>query len=181
MVRHAHAGGAVLFDRDGTLIIDVPYNGDPDLVVPAPHAAEALDLVRRAGVPFAVITNQSGVARGMITEHDVRRVNDRVEELLGPIPVWAVCIHGPGAGCSCRKPQPGLVLDAAATLGVAPGACIVIGDSESDRLAAENAGCKAILIRDEGSGTEFGYEIAGNLLDAVRLALSTINASRLRH
>ncbi|HVM41402.1 MAG TPA: HAD-IIIA family hydrolase, partial [Acidimicrobiia bacterium] len=66
---------AVLFDRDGTLVVDVPYNGDPDRVVPAPGAKEAVERLRQAGVATAVISNQSGVARGLITADDVARVN----------------------------------------------------------------------------------------------------------
>jgi histidinol-phosphate phosphatase family protein len=111
---------AVLFDRDGTLIVDVPCNADPALVRPVPGARDALDRLRRAGVPLGVVTNQAGVAKGLIGEEALREVNMRVEELLGPFGVWAVCPHDDGDGCDCRKPRPGLVVRAAAALGVAP-------------------------------------------------------------
>ncbi len=123
---------AVLFDRDGTLVLDVPYNGDPDRVEPVPGAASALARLRAAGVPTAVVSNQSGIARGLLTEAQVRAVNARVEELLGPLGPWAWCPHGPDDGCDCRKPAPGLILRAAARLGVDPARCVVIGDIGAD-------------------------------------------------
>ncbi|MFD0658976.1 D-glycero-alpha-D-manno-heptose-1,7-bisphosphate 7-phosphatase [Thermocatellispora tengchongensis] len=131
---------AVLFDRDGTLVRDVPYNADPALVEPMPGAREALDRLRAAGLPIGVVTNQSGVARGLIAEPALRAVNARVEELLGPFDVWAVCPHGEADGCACRKPRPGLVLRAAAALGVRPADCVVIGDIGRDIEAARAAG-----------------------------------------
>lgn len=74
---------AVLFDRDGTLVEDVPYNGDPAAVRPMPTARAALQRLRRAGVRAGVVSNQSGIARGLITESQVRAVNARVDLLLG--------------------------------------------------------------------------------------------------
>jgi D-glycero-D-manno-heptose 1,7-bisphosphate phosphatase len=138
--------GAVLFDRDGTLVLDVAYNGDPDKVVPVPGAARAVARLRDAGVPLALISNQSGVARGLLTMADVDAVNRRLEELVGPLGPWLVCPHGPDDGCRCRKPAPGLVLAAAAALGVDPAACVVIGDIGADMGAATAAGARAILV-----------------------------------
>ena len=137
---------AVLFDRDGTLVHDVPYNGDPELVTPRPGAREALDRLRRRGLPIAVVSNQSGVARGVLEADQVERVNRRVAELVGPIATWAVCMHGPDDGCACRKPQPGLVLEAAARLGVAPEHCAVVGDIGADVEAARAAGARGVLV-----------------------------------
>ncbi|MFI9237579.1 HAD-IIIA family hydrolase [Streptomyces sp. NPDC053079] len=137
---------AVLFDRDGTLVENVPYNGDPRRVVPMAGARSALALLRRRGVRTGVITNQSGVARGLITAAQMRRVNERVERLLGPFDVWAVCPHGPEDGCGCRKPAPGLVLAAARELGLSPGDCAVIGDIGSDMEAAAAAGALGVLV-----------------------------------
>ena len=99
---------AVLFDRDGTIVVDVPYNGDPDLVQPMPGAREVLDDLRSRGIRLGVVTNQSGIARGYVTRHQVDAVNARVEELLGPFDVWEVCPHGTSDGCACRKPGPGM-------------------------------------------------------------------------
>ncbi len=137
---------AVLFDRDGTLVVDVPYNGDPGRVEPIPGARAALDRVRERGVRTAVVSNQSGVARGLLTAEAVAAVNARVEELLGPLGPWAICPHGPEDGCACRKPAPGLVLEAARALAVAPGRCAVIGDIGADVEAARAAGARGILV-----------------------------------
>ena len=90
---------AVIFDRAGTLVIDVPYNGDPKLVEPFADARQALDRLRERGLPLAVVSNQSGVARGLIDEEQVRAVNARVDELLGPFAVWLYCPHGPDDAC----------------------------------------------------------------------------------
>jgi histidinol-phosphate phosphatase family protein len=137
---------AVLFDRDGTLLVDVPYNGDPDRVVPMPRAREALDRLRAAGIPTAIVSNQSGVGRGLLGAHDVAAVNRRMEELLGPVGPLVVCPHAPGAGCSCRKPAPGLVFRAAEALGVEPERCVVVGDIGADVEAARAAGARAVLV-----------------------------------
>jgi histidinol-phosphate phosphatase family protein len=137
---------AVLFDRDGTLVADVPYNGDPDRVVPMPGAREALARLRAAGVATAVVSNQSGVARGRLSPEQVEAVNRRVEELLGPLGPWLVCPHGPDDGCRCRKPAPGLVEAAAGALGVETGDCVVIGDIGADVEAALAAGARAVLV-----------------------------------
>jgi histidinol-phosphate phosphatase family protein len=137
---------AVLLDRDGTLVEDVPYNGDPDRVVPVPGAAAALGRLRSAGVALALVSNQSGVARGLLTLADVAAVNDRLVELVGPVGPWFVCPHGADEGCTCRKPAPGMILAAAAALGVRPGDCVLIGDIGSDMDAARAAGARAILV-----------------------------------
>ena len=137
---------AVLLDRDGTLVEDVPYNGDPARVVAMPGARAGLDRLRAAGVPVAVVSNQSGVARGLLTMAQVEAVNRRVEEVLGPLGAWVVCPHGPDDGCGCRKPAPGLVLRAAETLGVDPRRCAVVGDIGSDVEAARAAGARPVLV-----------------------------------
>jgi histidinol-phosphate phosphatase family protein len=161
---------AVLFDRDGTLVEDVPYNGEPDLVRPVPEARTALDRLRRAGVAVAVITNQSGVARGLLTPEQVLAVNRRVDELLGPFATWAVCPHGPEEGCRCRKPAPGLVIDAARQLGVDARDCAVVGDIGADVEAAAAAGARGVLVPTEVTRPEEvarAPEVAVGLMDAV--------------
>jgi HAD superfamily hydrolase (TIGR01662 family) len=137
---------AVLFDRDGTLVVDVPYNGDPSLVEPMPKAAEALARLRAAGIATGVVTNQSGIGRGIVSMAGAVAVNARVDELLGPFDVWQMCPHAPDAGCACRKPSPGLIRAAAAALGSVPERCVVVGDIGSDVEAARAAGATAILV-----------------------------------
>lgn len=148
-MRTPQAVEAVLFDRDGTLIADVPYNGDPAAVRPVPGARRTLARLRSAGVPVAIVTNQSGIARGWFTEVDLRRVHARVDELLGPFGAIEHCPHGDADGCGCRKPRPGLVLAAAARLGVDPGACLVVGDTVADLRAAEAAGAVGVLVPND--------------------------------
>nr|WP_231921593.1 HAD-IIIA family hydrolase [Micromonospora auratinigra] len=137
---------AVLLDRDGTLIEDVPYNGDPEKVRPVPGAREALDELRAAGLRLAVVTNQSGLARGLFTADDLRRVNARVEELLGPFDAWQVCPHGEPDGCACRKPAPGMLHAAARALDTTPARCVMVGDIGADMAAAAAAGAAGVLV-----------------------------------
>ncbi|MBV8724422.1 MAG: HAD family hydrolase [Candidatus Eremiobacteraeota bacterium] len=139
---------AVLFDRDETLVVDVPFNGDPEKVQPAPNARALLDRLRAAGLPLAVVSNQSGVGRGLLTLEAVDAVNRKIEELLGPFAGFFVCPHTPQDACECRKPKPKLILDAAAALGVDPACCVYVGDRQSDVEAARNAG--AIPLKVEG-------------------------------
>jgi histidinol-phosphate phosphatase family protein len=162
---------AVLFDRDGTLIVDVPYNGDPALVRPMPGARRALELLRSCGMPLAVVSNQSAVAHGILTERQVCAVNARAEELLGPIGTWLFCPHAPRDGCACRKPAPGLVLRAAKLLGVAPGRCAVVGDIDADMQAAAAAGARGVLVPTPHTAAQQiarAPETAPDLLTAVR-------------
>jgi D-glycero-D-manno-heptose 1,7-bisphosphate phosphatase len=166
---------AVLFDRDGTLVIDVPYNGDPALVRAVPTAASAIRRLREAGLSTGVITNQSGVARGLVTPEQLIAVNGRVEELLGPFDVWACCPHAETDGCRCRKPQPGLVFDACAALGVSPAETVVIGDIGSDMGAAHAAGATGILVPTSATRTReiaLAPIVAGDLSEAVDLVLA---------
>ncbi len=166
---------AVLLDRDGTLVADVPYNGDPERVRLMPGAAEALGRLRAAGVATAVVTNQSGIARGVLTRDQVDAVNAKVAELLGPVGAFFVCPHGPGDGCSCRKPAPGLVLEAAAALGVPPASCVLVGDIGADVEAARAAGARAILVPTPQTRPEevtAAPEVAADLLAAVQLLLA---------
>jgi histidinol-phosphate phosphatase family protein len=137
---------AVLFDRDGTLVHDVPYNGDPLLVRPVDGAVEAVAAVRRAGLRTAVVTNQSGVGRGLLVPEEVAAVNAMVDALLGPFDSWQVCPHVDEDRCECRKPRPAMILGAARRLGVFPGSCVVIGDTGGDVDAARNAGARAVLV-----------------------------------
>ncbi len=138
----------MLFDRDETIVVDVPFNGDPAKVVPAPNARELLDRLRAAGLPLAVVSNQSGIGRGLLTIEQVDAVNRKIGELLGPFAGFFVCPHAPDDACECRKPKPKLILDAARALGVRPACCVVVGDRDSDVEAARSAG--AIPLKVDG-------------------------------
>ncbi|MGQ5265292.1 HAD-IIIA family hydrolase, partial [Micromonospora sp. ZYX-F-536] len=137
---------AVLLDRDGTLIEDVPFNGDPEKVRPVPGARVALDRLRAAGLRLAVVTNQSGLARGYFTGEQMRAVHARVEELLGGFDAWLICPHDDADGCGCRKPAPGLVHAAARELGTSASRCVVVGDIGRDVAAALAAGAAGVLV-----------------------------------
>lgn len=169
---------AVLLDRDGTLIEDVPYNGDPDKVRPVPGAREALDRLRAAGLRLGVVSNQSGLARRFFDETDLARVNARVEELLGPFDTWRVCPHDSGGGCGCRKPAPGLVCSAAHDLDTTPERCVVIGDIGGDVTAALAAGASPVLVPTPATRPEEVAEaptVADTLTGAVELVLRRLN------
>lgn len=177
--RRSAAGGglpeAVLFDRDGTLVVDVPYNGDPARVSPMPSALAAVSALRDRGIPVGVVSNQSGVARGLLTRAQVEAVRRRVDALFGPFDLWAVCPHGPQDGCGCRKPGPGLVLAACARLGAAPEHTVVLGDIGSDVRAARAAGARGVLVPTpvtRPEEIEAAEETAPDLLAAVRLVLA---------
>jgi len=167
---------AILLDRDGTLIEDVPYNRDPQLVRPLPGVRVALERARNAGVKLAVISNQSGVGRGLIEPHELARVNARVEELLGPLGPWLICPHAPVDRCGCRKPAPGLIVRAAALLGVPPSRCAVIGDIGADVEAARAVGARAVLVPTAVTRPEeaaAASEVADSLADAVARLLES--------
>ena len=164
----------VLLDRDGTLVEDVPYNGDPDLVRPLPGAREALDRLRGEGVRLAVVSNQSGVGRGLLTADQVDAVNGRVATLLGPFEGFYVCPHAPDDGCECRKPAPGLIKQALADTGVPPDRTLMVGDIGADMGAAEAAGVSGVLVptpvtrREE---VDTAPRVAETLSEVVELAL----------
>ena len=157
---------AVLFDRDGTLVHDVPYNGDPAQVRPVAGARDAVQRLRAAGVKVGVVSNQSGVARGALGLDDVARVNARVDELIGPFDTWQICPHGEDDGCGCRKPAPGMVLAAAEELGVAPDRIVLVGDIGTDVAAGEAAGARAYLVPTPVTRAE---EVAAARLTAANL------------
>jgi histidinol-phosphate phosphatase family protein len=170
---------AVLLDRDDTLILDVPYNGDPEKVEPLPGVREALQRLRDAHIPTAVISNQSGIGRGLLTEAQVRAVNAKADALLGPLDAWLFCPHAPEDGCDCRKPAPGLVRRAAARLGVPPERCVVIGDIGADMQAARAAGARAVLVptpRTRPEEVAAAPAVASDFAAAVEIAMSGARA-----
>lgn len=166
---------ALLFDRDGTLVEDLPGNTDPDRVAPMPGARAAIRRARSEGLAVGVITNQNAVGHGKATLEQVEAINRRVEELLGPFDTWQICPHAPTDGCGCRKPAPGLIKAAAAALGVDPDRCAVIGDIGSDIDAAAAAGARSVLVPARATRpTEIAAApvVAANVGRAVDLVLA---------
>ncbi len=165
----------MLFDRDDTLIADVPYNGDPSKVRAVPGARAAVDEVRRHGIPVGVVTNQSGIGQGLLSAHQVAAVNAEVTRRLGPFQVWEICPHTAADGCACRKPRPGMLLAACRRLGVDPALSVYIGDIGADMDAAEAAGARGILVptaRTRAEEIAAAETVAETLGEAVQIALA---------
>ena len=137
---------AVLLDRDGTLVADVPYNGDPRRVWPLEGVRAALDRLRGAGIPTAVVSNQSGVGRGLIRPEALRGRQRPHRGAARTAGARAVVSSRARRRCGCRKPAPGLLLEAARRLGVEPERCVMVGDIGSDMEAAGAAGAQGILV-----------------------------------
>ena len=149
MTRSPGRRPALFLDRDGTIMVDVGYPRDPARVELLPGAAAALAALAPHAA-LVIISNQSGLARGRITPAEAAAVHARLIELLAAAGVAIAgayyCPHGPDHGCRCRKPAPGLLLDAAADLDLDLAASIVIGDKPSDVAAGRAAGCTAALL-----------------------------------
>jgi D-glycero-D-manno-heptose 1,7-bisphosphate phosphatase len=152
---------AVFFDRDNTLIAGNEYLGDPAGVVLVPRAAEAVARVRRMGFAAVVVSNQSGVARGMFTEDAVRSVNARMDELLRADDADAIidrheyCPYHPDGtvelyrrDSDLRKPRPGMILLAADRMAIDLSRSWLVGDAPRDVEAGAAAGCRTILVVD---------------------------------
>lgn len=165
---------AVFLDRDGTIIRQVTYLFRPEQVELLPGAAEGLRALREHGYLLVVVTNQSGVARGIFAEADIVRVHDRLQTLLceqgAGIDAYYYCPHYPeGQGiyrraCDCRKPGTGLLERATRDLGLDPAQSYVVGDRETDVLAGARMGCRTVLVR-----TGYGQQMldGGDLDDLV--------------
>ncbi len=137
---------AVLFDRDGTLVVDEPALRDPARVRLVPGARVALDRLREAGIAVGIVTNQPAVGEGRLSPLELTAIHARLTALAGPFAAIETCVHSAADGCVCRKPQPGLVLAAAERLALEPQDCVVVGDIGSDVAAAAAAGARAILV-----------------------------------
>jgi D,D-heptose 1,7-bisphosphate phosphatase len=154
---------AVFIDKDGTLVTDVPYNADPAKITLAPFAGMALARLKQAGFLLVLVTNQSGVARGYFPEIMLVGVFNQLNRLLGEEGVRLddcfYCPHHPQAvvkkyrcSCDCRKPQPGMLLEAAKKHDLDLGQSWMIGDILDDVEAGARAGCRTILL-DNGHET----------------------------
>jgi D-glycero-D-manno-heptose 1,7-bisphosphate phosphatase len=149
---------AVFVDRDGTLIADPGYLSDPGAVRLMPGAAAAIARLNRAGYPVILVTNQSGIGRGMYDEAAFQAVQRRVEALLADagarVDATYFCPHAPDRDppCDCRKPEPGLFLRAANEHGLDLSASYFIGDRARDVEPAARWGAVGILVGDEGAG-----------------------------
>ena len=184
---------AVFLDRDGTLTEEVGYVNHPSRLRLLPRAAEAIRRLNAAGVAAVVVTNQAGIARGYFSESVLHAVNDALRDQLAHagarLDGLYACLHHPTEGespyraqCECRKPKPGLLLRAAAELGLDLTRSTMVGDKASDLVPARAVGADAVLVLTGYGRGEWEYQrerfevvpdhVAGDLLDAVEWALA---------
>ena len=143
---------AAFLDRDGVINEEVHYLHEPAKTVLIPGVAEALNKIHEHGYLAVIVTNQSGIARGMYGEPEMHSVHAKIKELLAAdgadFDAVYFCPHPPTAECSCRKPKPGMLLQAAKDLNIDVKNSLMIGDRLSDVNAGINAGCrKSYLVR----------------------------------
>jgi D-glycero-D-manno-heptose 1,7-bisphosphate phosphatase len=174
---------AVFLDRDGVIIEDAHYLDDPHRLQLVPGSADAIAALNRAGWPVVVVTNQSGVGRGLFPLQAVEQVHDHLRQLLAGygarLDAIHYCPHHPEAElpefrqqCDCRKPRPGLLTRAAQELGLDLAASWMIGDRESDLAAGAAVGCRTVLVR-----TGYGSQVNAAALDRDTLNLEIIAAN----
>lgn len=165
------AGAAALFvDRDGTIIQNVPYLADPDLVSVIPGIVETLSAFRAEGYAIIVVSNQSGVARGLCSVPQYKAVEERVQALLGGAAadlVYSCPFHPDGFGAFAidhpsRKPGAGMIVDAASRFSIDLARSVMVGDSLADMQAAADAGVGRLVhvltghgVRDKAMVEEF--------------------------
>ena len=194
----AFSGRPALFiDRDGCLIEEMGYINHPSRVRVLPRTPEAIARLNAAGIAAVMATNQAGIARGYFSNETLAAVNAELERQLGALGARLdglyVCTHHPTAGeppyretCECRKPKPGLLLRAAAELGLDLSRSIMVGDKPSDIEAGQAAGAATVLVLTGYGRGEWEHRrhewtvkpdhVAEDLFDAVLWSLARIRA-----
>lgn len=172
------AFSAAFLDRDGTVVRDPGYPSDPESVALLPGAAEAIAALNARGIPVVIVTNQSGIGRGLYAESDFRAVQRAVERRLAEagarLDAVYHCPHDPERErCGCRKPATGLFRRAARELGLDLGRSLYVGDRARDVLPGLRLGGRAYLVRGGEDGPPPpGCGIVDDLREAVRRALA---------
>lgn len=175
------ARSAVFLDRDGTLIEEKGYLSDPQQVKLLDGVVEGLKALKVLALPLVVVTNQSGIGRGLFTLQDAEAVNAVIRDKLCAhginIAAWYMCPHKPGAMCRCRKPMPGLIEIACQDLDLDPQRSFVVGDKQSDIDLARAIGADSFLVTT-GYGARaveyaqtVGAVVCGNLTDVAHSIL----------
>lgn len=153
----------LLLDRDGVINEESHYLHDPKDLVMIPGADKAIAAINQCHIPVAVVSNQAGIGRGLYgveAYHAVNRaIADHLARVGARIDAWYFCPHAPQDACLCRKPLPGMLIQAAEDLGFDLCDTILVGDKESDLAAARAAGCRAALVR-----TGYGQRVEKDLL-----------------
>ena len=179
---------AAMLDRDGTIVLDTDYLRDPDTVALLPGAAAAIRRLSDAGIASIVCTNQSGIARGIISLAQYRAVRRRIDDLLAAQGAMLLdslaCPHHPDltGPCACRKPGTALYERAAAAHGFDLARCVFIGDKARDVAPARAFGARAWLVRssvtpaaDVVAAEERGARVVESLADAVHDLLAGLS------
>jgi D,D-heptose 1,7-bisphosphate phosphatase len=169
---------AIFFDKDGTLVKDIPYNVNPDLIVLNEGAAETVRKLKKAGFKIFIVSNQSGIARGFFEEKDLAAIWEKLNKLCETeFDGFYFCPHLPTGkiaefsfSCDCRKPEAGMILRAANEYNLDLENSWIIGDSPKDAEAGRRAGCRTILLGGETENSDF---TAGSLKEAAQIILNT--------
>lgn len=176
----------VLLDRDGTINEEIGYVLSPDELRLIPGSAEAVRELRTLGLGIVVITNQSPIGRGLLTERGLGEIHDRLRTLLhaegAELDAIEHCPHAPEDACECRKPEPGMARRAAEALGFDPTECFVVGDHAADMGLGRRIGARTILVRTGHGQEELGAgagELADHVADDLRAAAALIEAEVL--
>ena len=161
----------IFLDRDGTIIRDEHYLREPARITFLPGAIAALRAFQARGDALVVITNQSGIARGLILPEEHAAVRQEFERQLKSFGLaldgYYFCPHAPDAGCPCRKPFPGMLEQEAKDLGIDLATSFMVGDRESDVLAGKNAGCKTAFLAGTAPQLDYGASVAATDWDAL--------------
>ena len=171
-------GAAVFLDRDGTLNVEKDYVYRYEDWEWIPGAVEGMKKLARMGFRLVVVSNQSGIARGFYGVSDVQTLHHQVaQDLRGQgidVAGFYFCPHGPSEGCDCRKPRPGLILQAEKDLKIDLAPSYMVGDKLIDVQAGQAAGVHPILV-----GTGYGGKEMGNLPKGVSFVKNLFAASQL--
>ena len=156
MSQISKSGYAVFMDRDGTLNVDVDYMTRVEDFYFAAGAKDGLVRLFKHGSPLIVVSNQSGVGRGMLSTDDLEKITDHfivsIENLGASVDAFYYCIHHPGDDCDCRKPRTGMFMEAVRDFNVELSRSFMIGDRKKDIVSASNCGMrKSFLIRNQGN------------------------------
>jgi histidinol-phosphate phosphatase family protein len=147
---------AIFLDRDGTINDDPGYLKDPEQLLLFPRVGEALFSLQQAGYQLIVVSNQSGIGRGLIRIDQLNQIHHRLDEILASFSVqlnhYALCFHRPEEGCPCRKPEPKMILDTAKMMDIQVAQSYMVGDRICDLEAGQRASCRGSLLVRTGYG-----------------------------
>ena len=180
---------AYFIDRDGTLNEEVSYLCEPDKTGIIPRCAEAIRAIHQAGYLAVIVTNQAGIARGMYSEKEMMSVHARIQKLLlvqgsdCTVDAFYFCPHHEKftGECPCRKPHPGMLLQAAEAFDIDVENSVMVGDRMSDLYAGRNAGCRFSVLVKSGYGgnhaetaEQENFPVVGDLYEAVEKTIGKI-------